>query len=184
VYSRKNIGGVTNESSGGESRVEVPESEGVIPRRGESELSVGGDNNVGDEVVVSVLEKRKEGEERRGEEKEVSKEGHEEERREREGELARSLEKKSELGGGRQTYQDLLGVSVRGIVSGELPDDDGLVCKRKSERSEKESAKGREGGGKEGKERELNEKLNAPREEVKMTSGFSAEVAMAVTHPP
>lgn len=73
----ENVGGVANESLGGETGVQVPESEGVVPRRGESELSVGGDDNVGDEVVVSL--------------------------------------------------EDLLGVTVRSVVSGELPRNDGLV---------------------------------------------------------
>ena len=57
---REDVGGVSDESSGGESRVEVPKSEGVVPRRRESELAVGRDHNVRDEVVVSVLEERSE----------------------------------------------------------------------------------------------------------------------------
>ena len=36
---REDVGGVTDESSGGRSGVEVPESEGVVPRRGEGELA-------------------------------------------------------------------------------------------------------------------------------------------------
>lgn len=34
--------------------VQIPEAESVIPRSGESELAVRGDNDVGNEVVVSV----------------------------------------------------------------------------------------------------------------------------------
>ena len=51
---REDIRGVADESAGGETGVEVPEAEGVVPRRGKSELAVGGDDNVGYEVVVSV----------------------------------------------------------------------------------------------------------------------------------
>lgn len=50
----ENVGGVTNEAAGGEAGVKVPETEGVVPRRRQSELSVGRDNNVGDEVVVTL----------------------------------------------------------------------------------------------------------------------------------
>jgi hypothetical protein len=35
----EDIGGVANESSGGRSGVEVPETEGVVPRRREGELT-------------------------------------------------------------------------------------------------------------------------------------------------
>lgn len=51
---RQDIGGVADEAAGGESGVEVPEAEGVVPRGRERELAVGGDDNIGDEVVVSV----------------------------------------------------------------------------------------------------------------------------------
>lgn len=51
---RKNIGGVSNKTAGSETSVEVPEAEGVVPRGGERELAVRGDNNVRDEVVVAV----------------------------------------------------------------------------------------------------------------------------------
>ena len=34
--------------------VQVPEAEGMVPRSGESELAVRGDNDIGNEVVVSV----------------------------------------------------------------------------------------------------------------------------------
>lgn len=50
----KDIRGVADETAGGETGVEVPEAEGVVPRRGKSELAVGRDDNVGYEVVVSV----------------------------------------------------------------------------------------------------------------------------------
>jgi hypothetical protein len=58
----EDVGGVADESSGGEAGVEVPKSEGVVPGRGESELSVGRDDNVRDEVVVSE-ERRDRGDE-------------------------------------------------------------------------------------------------------------------------
>lgn len=50
----ENIGGVSDEATGGQSSVQVPETESVIPGRGESELAVGRDNDIGDKVVVSV----------------------------------------------------------------------------------------------------------------------------------
>lgn len=50
----ENIGGVADETAGGKTSVKVPESESVVPRGGQSELTVGRDNDVGDEVVVSV----------------------------------------------------------------------------------------------------------------------------------
>lgn len=50
----EDIRGVANESAGGLAGVQVPETESVIPRRGERELAVGGDDNVGNEVVVAV----------------------------------------------------------------------------------------------------------------------------------
>ena len=50
----KDIRGVADETAGSETGVEVPEAEGVVPRRGKSELAVGRDDNVGYEVVVSV----------------------------------------------------------------------------------------------------------------------------------
>lgn len=34
--------------------VKVPETKGVIPRCREGELAIGGDDDIGDEVVVSV----------------------------------------------------------------------------------------------------------------------------------
>ena len=50
----KDIRGVADETAGGETSVKVPEAESVVPGRGKSELAVGGDDNVGYEVVVSV----------------------------------------------------------------------------------------------------------------------------------
>ena len=50
----KDIRGVADETAGSETGVEVPEAEGVVPRGGERELAVGGDDDVRDEVVVSV----------------------------------------------------------------------------------------------------------------------------------
>ena len=74
----QNVGGVADEAAGGETGVEVPETEGVVPRRGEGELAVRGDDDVRDEVVVAV--------------------------------------------------EDALRVAVLILVTGELPDDDRLVC--------------------------------------------------------
>lgn len=50
----EDIGGVADEAAGSETGVQVPETEGVVPRRRESELAVGGDNNIRHEVVVAV----------------------------------------------------------------------------------------------------------------------------------
>jgi hypothetical protein len=50
----EDIGGVADEATGGEAGVEVPETKGLVPGGGEGELSVGGDNDVRDEVVVAV----------------------------------------------------------------------------------------------------------------------------------
>lgn len=52
--NREDVRGVTDETTGGKSRVEVPKTESLVPRRRESELTVGRDDNVRDEVVVSV----------------------------------------------------------------------------------------------------------------------------------
>jgi len=51
---RQNVRGVPDEFPGRLAGIQVPETEGVVPRSGESELAVGGDNDVGNEVVVSV----------------------------------------------------------------------------------------------------------------------------------
>lgn len=73
----QNVTGVTDESSSGFTGVQVPQSQSLVPRSGQGELTVGRDDNVRDEVVVTV--------------------------------------------------QDLLGVTVFAVFSGELPDDDLLV---------------------------------------------------------
>jgi hypothetical protein len=74
----QDVTGVSDESSGGLSGVQVPQSQSLVPRGGKSKLSVRGDDNVGDEVVVTV--------------------------------------------------QNLLGVTVFTVFTGELPDNDLLVC--------------------------------------------------------
>jgi hypothetical protein len=75
--SRENVTGVADELAGGQTSVEVPKTESVVPRGGEGKLTVGGDDNVRDEVVVAV--------------------------------------------------KDLLGETEFTVLTGELPDDDGLV---------------------------------------------------------
>ena len=50
----KDIGGVADETTGGVASVKIPQAQRVVPRRGESELTVGGDDDVRDEVVVPV----------------------------------------------------------------------------------------------------------------------------------
>lgn len=52
--SREDVGGVAHKLAGGQARVEVPKSEGLVPRGREGELAVGGDDNVRDKVVVAV----------------------------------------------------------------------------------------------------------------------------------
>ena len=49
---------MADEAAGGGTGVQVPKTEGLVPRGGESKLTVGGDDNVGDEVVVAVEESR------------------------------------------------------------------------------------------------------------------------------
>ena len=110
----EDVAGVADELSGGEAGVQVPQSEGLVPRRGEGELAVRGDGNVGHKVVVAV--------------------------------------------------EDLLGEAERVVVSRQLPDDDGLVCGSALHCANVP-------------------RDNAPREAVKIMSGFSDEVAMAVTQP-
>ena len=51
---RKDVGRVADEAARRETSVKVPEAEGVVPRGGERELAVGGDDDVRDEVVVAV----------------------------------------------------------------------------------------------------------------------------------
>lgn len=45
---------MADEAAGGEAGVEVPEAEGVVPRRRERELAVRRHDDVRDEVVVAV----------------------------------------------------------------------------------------------------------------------------------
>lgn len=52
--NRENILLVSDKSSGGYTSVEVPEAEGCVPRSRESELTIGGDDDLLDEVVVAV----------------------------------------------------------------------------------------------------------------------------------
>ena len=49
----EDVGGVTDESTSRQSGVEIPKSKSLVPRGGEGELTVGGDDDVGDESVVS-----------------------------------------------------------------------------------------------------------------------------------
>ena len=49
----EDIGGVADEAAGRVASVEVPQAERVVPRGGERELAVGGDDDVRDEVVVA-----------------------------------------------------------------------------------------------------------------------------------
>lgn len=50
----EDVGGVADEATGRVTGVEVPQAERVVPGRGESELAVGGDDDVRDEMVVAV----------------------------------------------------------------------------------------------------------------------------------
>lgn len=57
VYGEGNgedILGVSNETTGGLSGVDLPKTEGSVPGSRKTELSIGGDDNVGNEVVVSA----------------------------------------------------------------------------------------------------------------------------------
>ena len=51
---RKDIRGVADESTGGKTGVQVPETEGVIPGRREGELTIRRNDNIGNEVVVDM----------------------------------------------------------------------------------------------------------------------------------
>lgn len=117
---------MADELAGGEAGVEVPETEGLVPRRRESELAVRRDDNVRDEVVVAV--------------------------------------------------EDLLGEAERRLVAGELPDDDGLVW---------EMSAGCSFTARKIRSASLPTPffIYVPREAVRIMSGFSLEVAMAVTQP-
>lgn len=50
----ENITSVSDETAGGVSGSELPETEGLIPRGGKSVSSIGGDHTVGDNVRMSV----------------------------------------------------------------------------------------------------------------------------------
>lgn len=50
----EHIGGVTDETTSGSACVQVPQTECVVPRRGESELAIRGDDDVRDKMVVSM----------------------------------------------------------------------------------------------------------------------------------
>ena len=50
----EDILGVPYETTGGLSGVDFPETEGSVPTSRECELSIGGDDNVGDKVIVST----------------------------------------------------------------------------------------------------------------------------------
>jgi hypothetical protein len=52
--NRKNILGVSNEATGGLSGVDFPKTEGSVPGSRKTELSIGGDDNIGNEVVMST----------------------------------------------------------------------------------------------------------------------------------
>jgi len=52
--NRENIVGVTDETAGGGTGVEVPKTEGLVPGSGQSKLTIGGDDNILDGRVVSV----------------------------------------------------------------------------------------------------------------------------------
>jgi hypothetical protein len=52
--NRQDILSMSNESSGGDTSVKIPQSKGSIPRSGESELSIRRDGKVLDEVSVSL----------------------------------------------------------------------------------------------------------------------------------
>ena len=51
---RQNVGSVSNKAASGETGVEIPEPEGVVPGGRQRELAIRRDDDVGDEVVVSV----------------------------------------------------------------------------------------------------------------------------------
>jgi hypothetical protein len=52
--NRKNILGVSNEATGGLSGVDFPKTEGSVPGSRKTKLSIGRDDNIGNEVVVST----------------------------------------------------------------------------------------------------------------------------------
>ena len=75
---RQDIPSVTHKLPSGQTSVQVPQTQSLIPRGRQGKLAVGRDGNVRDKVVVAV--------------------------------------------------QDLLGETKVGVIPGELPDDEGLVC--------------------------------------------------------
>lgn len=111
----KNVGRMANETARCNSSIEIPQAESMVPGRGQSKLTVRGDDDIGNEVIVSM--------------------------------------------------KYTLGITVRVVFASQLPDNDGLVC-----------------------DGEIRWNLeiglaNSPREAVKIISGFSEDVAIAVTHP-
>lgn len=52
--NRQNVRGVSNETAGGQSSVEVPKTEGMVPRGGKGKLAVRRDNDIGNEMVVAM----------------------------------------------------------------------------------------------------------------------------------
>mmetsp|Transcript_7586 Transcript_7586/g.12768 ORF Transcript_7586/g.12768 Transcript_7586/m.12768 type:complete len:318 (-) Transcript_7586:37-990(-) len=52
--NRQDVLGVTNEAASATAVVDVPQTKGGIPRSGQSELTIRRDNNIRDEMVVSV----------------------------------------------------------------------------------------------------------------------------------
>ena len=50
----EDIGGVADETTGSVASVKIPQAQRVVPRRGERELAIGGNDDVGNEVVVAV----------------------------------------------------------------------------------------------------------------------------------
>merc|ERR1712232_1154650 len=51
---REDIFVVSDEAAGGEAGVQVPQAEGAVPRAGEGELTVGGDDDILNEVPVAT----------------------------------------------------------------------------------------------------------------------------------
>lgn len=50
----KDIGSVTDESTGGRSGVEIPKTKGMVPRWRQGELTIGWDDDVWNEVIMTV----------------------------------------------------------------------------------------------------------------------------------
>jgi hypothetical protein len=114
----KDVGRVANEAPRRLASVQIPKTEGMVPGRRQSELTVRGDNDVRNKVVMAV--------------------------------------------------ENALWVPIGIFIASQLPDDDGLVCRRiKNQMSL----------------RRKDSLSDLPREAVRIMSGFSEDVAMAVTHP-